>query len=109
MKWVEIPKEHLIEDGQIRLARVRGHSMNLLYRADKWIAFSSKCPHAGAPLSQGWCEDHFVICPYHRHKFDLETGKGAEGQGNFITIYPTKMESGIWFVALQESWWSKLF
>lgn len=30
------------------------------------------CPHRGARLSQGWCEDGNVVCPYHGWQFDGE-------------------------------------
>jgi nitrite reductase (NADH) small subunit/3-phenylpropionate/trans-cinnamate dioxygenase ferredoxin subunit len=31
--------------------------------------------HAGAPLKNGWCERGKVICPFHRHEFDLISGR----------------------------------
>lgn len=36
-----------------------------------------KCPHHGKKLSDGWCEDNKIVCPYHRFSFDLETGLGC--------------------------------
>lgn len=70
---------------------------------------SKRCPHAGADLSQGWCEDHKLVCPFHRHKFDLVSGRGDPGQGNYINSYATKLEGGQWYVGFPKSWWKNLF
>jgi phenylpropionate dioxygenase-like ring-hydroxylating dioxygenase large terminal subunit len=37
-------------------------------------ALPNACPHMGAMLSEGWCEDGKVVCPYHALAFD---GKGC--------------------------------
>jgi 3-phenylpropionate/trans-cinnamate dioxygenase ferredoxin subunit len=60
------------------------------------------CPHAGAGLSGGWCKDGKLVCPFHRYEYDLKTGRGAPGQGDYIDIYPTEArEDGI-YLGLRE-------
>lgn len=109
MAWVEIPAKYLkIKEG-IRRAEVPGLSFCLVYYCERWIAFSKKCPHAGAPLEQGWLENGYIVCPYHRQQFDLETGSGAIGQGNFITIYPTEEINGRWNIQIKKSFFKRLF
>lgn len=44
---------------------------------DEIVALHDRCPHAGKRLSDGWCEQGRVICPYHRYSFDLKTGMGS--------------------------------
>lgn len=81
----------------------------MVVRTDQVFVLSKRCPHAGADLSQGWCEEEKIVCPFHRHRFDLVTGKGDPGQGNYIQSYATKKENGQWYVGLPRSWWKKLF
>ena len=38
-------------------------------------AFYNRCPHQGLPMHQGSCENGSFVCPFHRHSFELSTGK----------------------------------
>ncbi len=70
---------------------------------DKYYAVQRSCPHAGADLSGGWCKEGKLICPYHRYSYNLETGKGSEGQGDYIDTFPVEVrEDGI-YIGLPES------
>ncbi|EFK56495.1 Rieske (2Fe-2S) protein [Sphingobacterium spiritivorum] len=109
MQWIEIPSQFLNKPEEIRLVKVPGLNFCLTKQDGAWVAFSEKCPHAGAPLSTGWCEEGRVICPYHRHAFSLKTGRGDPGQGNFVNLYPLKQDQGKWFVGIDKKWWQKLF
>lgn len=109
MAWVEISEKYMIADGGIRQVAVAGLTFCLVFHEGSWVAFSKKCPHAGAPLQQGWCSDGFVVCAYHRQKFDLKTGKGTTGQGNYITIYPLREIENKWYIDVKESFLRRLF
>lgn len=109
MAWVEIPAKYLIRKDEIQRAEVPGLSFCLVFQDERWVAFSKKCPHAGAPLDQGWIEGGAVICAYHRQRFDLNTGKGAVGQGNFITIYPTMQINDKWCIHVKPGFFKRLF
>ncbi|MFD2742938.1 MULTISPECIES: Rieske (2Fe-2S) protein [Sphingobacterium] len=84
---------------------IAGKKLCLVYQSGQPHIMSSKCPHAGADLSQGWCEEGKLICPFHRHAFDIRSGRGNPGQGNYIKTYPTKEENGIWYVGIVKPWW----
>lgn len=109
MAWIDIPEKYFIADGKIRKVSVPGLTFCLVFHEGEWVAFSKKCPHAGAPLDQGWCTDGFVVCGYHRQRFDLATGKGAEGQGNYITIYRLEQLEDKWRIQVKDSFFRKLF
>ncbi|MBE8720932.1 Rieske (2Fe-2S) protein [Sphingobacterium pedocola] len=109
MKWIEIPRHYLSKTSEIRLVELPEKSFCLVWNEDQWVAFSKKCPHAGASLENGWCEGKEVVCPYHRHRFNLIDGRGAIGQGNYIQIYPLKEVDDILYVGLKENIWSRIF
>lgn len=109
MKWVKIADEAIPETDGIRKTKVAGKRVCMIRQGGQLHATSARCPHAGADLSGGWCEEGRLICPYHRHAFSLETGRGDPGQGDYITIYPLQERDGEWLIGMKESWLSKLF
>jgi len=79
-----------------------------LTRTEKgYFAVEDKCPHAGARLGMGgYCENGLLVCPVHRYKYDVQTGKGK--QGDFINTYKTEMRSDGVYIALEKKWWQML-
>lgn len=107
-EWHLIPNM-TIKEWEKKKVKVAGKAICLLKLDGKLFAIGNRCPHAGADLSQGWCEGQKIVCPYHRHRFDLTTGKGDTGQGNFIPVYPTKIQDGQLYVGMEKPWWKTLF
>lgn len=70
----------------------------------KIFALSAKCPHAGGDLTQGWCKEGKLVCPVHRYTYSLETGKGSEGQNDYIDSYPVEVKDGEIFVGITPFW-----
>ena len=94
---------------RIRKIELGGKTICLIKQGNTLHATSARCPHAGADLSAGWCENGRLICPYHRHAFDLQSGRGDPGQGKFVTIYPVEKRESGWFIGIKKSWLKRLF
>lgn len=109
MKWIKIDENSLPIENGIRKVKIEGKNICLIRDQGKMYATGARCPHAGADLSGGWCEDGRLICPYHRHAFDLKSGRGDAGQGDYVTTYPLEQRAGHWFVGWKENWLSKWF
>ena len=43
-------------------------------------AHPTTCPHLGGPLGDGTVEDGVVTCPWHGYRFDVATGRSADGR-----------------------------
>jgi len=43
--------------------------------------FVPVCPHLGGPLEDAPVTDGCVTCPWHGYRFDLRTGRSADGRG----------------------------
>jgi len=85
--------------GQPSIRKVRAGSKQLCLVSDglNVYALASQCPHAGAELSGGWCQDGKLVCPFHRYSYDLSTGRGSAGQNDFVQTYLTeKRPDGIY-------------
>ena len=60
----------------VRTIEVNNKRICLARLNDGYFSIDDKCPHAGARLGMGTCDDHgHVICPVHRYRFDLKTGE----------------------------------
>jgi nitrite reductase (NADH) small subunit len=73
----------VFEIGARRLAVFRS-------RAGLVFATQADCPHRGGPLADGLVGGHTLICPLHSLKFDLTTGRSADGTCTLRT-YPTRL------------------
>lgn len=109
MKWVPLSESDIPQQPGIRKIKVEGRLLCVIRDGSHLRVTSSRCPHAGADLSQGWCAEGKLICPYHRHAFSLETGRGDPGQGNYIQVYPLEQRNGIWYVGIRTGWLKQLF
>lgn len=106
MKWFKLFAAGILTSPDfIKLVTVSGKKLCIVKEGQRIFAVQNKCPHAGADLSQGWCDKGNLVCPYHRHEFNLETGRGAPGQGDYINTYPVEIrEEGV-YVGIKEPWW----
>jgi nitrite reductase/ring-hydroxylating ferredoxin subunit len=97
MKWYKVPDFELTEKPFLQKIKVGGKNICIGSYEGELFAVSAYCPHAGGVLSGGWCKDGKIICPIHRYSYDLHTGKGSPGQGDYVDVYPIeKREDGVY-------------
>jgi len=74
------------------------------------FAFTYKCPHAGGILADGYIDaTGNVVCPMHRYKYNLETGRNVSGEGYYLKNWPVEIRTDGVFVGFEENHWFKLF
>ncbi|HEY0057077.1 MAG TPA: Rieske 2Fe-2S domain-containing protein [Pedobacter sp.] len=104
MKWHKIfEREILLRPDFIKQINVNGKKFCVVKLGQEVTVTQAYCPHAGAGLSGGTCKNGKLICPFHRYEYDLTTGRGAPGQGDYIEIYPTEIRSDGIYVAFPEA------
>lgn len=64
-------------------------------------ACSNRCPHAGAPLQNGFLNGTVVTCPWHGWRFDLAAGANAPKDG--VVRYRVTIENDDVVLHLPES------
>ena len=110
MIWVKVlSKQELIAPDFIKMVVAKGKKICLVKNDNVFYAVQHNCPHAGGILSGGWCKHGMLICPIHRYEYSLATGRGAQGQGDYIEVYPTLLKADGLYVGYKESWWKRLF
>jgi nitrite reductase/ring-hydroxylating ferredoxin subunit len=110
MIWVKVlSKQEAGRDDFVEMAKAEGKKICIVKHRGNFSAIQNTCPHAGGILSGGWCKEGKIICPIHRYEYDLITGRGAEGQGDYVDIYATELREDGLYVGFKQSWIKKLF
>ena len=83
--YVPVLDEAELSGGEMRRVEVDGAGV-LLSRSEKdgrVCAIAATCNHMGGPLEQGDREGDTVVCPWHKSRFDLCSGKALNGPAVF--------------------------
>ena len=104
MNWYQIPGIQLNGNPFIKRVKAGGKTLCLVGFENKIYALSAKCPHAGGDLTAGWCKEGKLICPIHRYSYSLETGKGSEGQNDYIESYLVEIRDNSIYVGISSFW-----
>lgn len=72
-------------------------------------ALADRCPHRGVPLSEGFVDDVAVTCGAHGLRFDLRTGKSAQGFRGTATPYSVAVRDGQISVSRVGRGWFRLW
>lgn len=106
LKWYKI--ENTLPEGDfVEQIKVNGEKVCVVREKGEFYVLQNTCPHAGGILSGGWCKNEYIVCPIHRWEYSLKTGRGAQGQGDYIHIYPVEHRSDGIYIGFKESWLSR--
>ncbi len=103
MKWFAVGKVDR-ENAYIKKVMAGGKKLCLVKYDHQYFALNAKCPHAGADLSSGWCNEGKIICPFHRYSYSLATGRGSEGQGDYVQTYPVEIRENSIYIGVPSFW-----
>lgn len=73
--WIELVKRGELADGTMKQVIVEKREILVARVGDRYYAADNRCPHMGAPLSDGTLEGTVVTCPRHGSRFDLINGQ----------------------------------
>lgn len=82
----------------VQRAEAEGRIYCVAHTQKGFFVLDDRCPHNGFSLSKGWCsDDHAVVCPLHRYRFDLKTGRAKSGIADYVRSYPCELrEDGLY-------------
>lgn len=112
ISWVllfssEASAKETIELNKIFSTQIGKHRICVVHTKDGFYAMNDKCPHNGASLSNGTCsDDGAIVCPVHRYRFDLKTGRAKSGLGDVAITYPIEVREDGVFIGFEEKVWS---
>lgn len=77
---------------------VDGKKVCIVRSKEQVFAFAPNCPHAGAPLCEGWLDPvGRIVCPLHKYRFDPANGRNTTGEGYKLFTYAVAIHNGdVW-------------
>ena len=94
-KWYKIANtqnELMLSNEGLTDVAVNGQRVAIGLYKNTLYGFSANCPHAGGKLSNGYLDAlGNIVCPLHRYKFSLKTGRNMSGEGYFLKTYPIEV------------------
>lgn len=88
------PLEQLPENEGF-LFRCGAHQIALFRSGETVSAIDNVCPHAGASLADGYCDEMVVACPWHAWEFEIQSGKCLSVAGMDVETYRVVIEEGV--------------
>ena len=80
--------------GQAAEVTVGGEPLALFNVGGTFHALTSRCPHRGGPLGQGFVDGSEVSCPWHNWTFDVTTGENAASSDMRVPCHEVRVEDG---------------
>lgn len=103
------PNELDFNDEGLAQVKAGGKLLCIARYKDLLYACAAKCPHAAAPLVNGYVNvQGDIVCPVHRYKFNLQSGKNTTGEGYHLRTYPVEEREDGWYVGIEKSGWPGL-
>jgi 3-phenylpropionate/trans-cinnamate dioxygenase ferredoxin subunit len=100
-KWIRIAgtaSELQFGANQIALAELEGRPICIGRYKEKLFAFAHKCPHASGLFAEGFIDAlGNVVCPLHRYRFNMASGRNVSGEGYYLKHWPVEeREDGVY-------------
>jgi nitrite reductase (NADH) small subunit len=89
-----------LREGQGVTVFAAGRNVALFKIGDEVHALDGICPHKGAPLGEGWCEEGVVACPMHGWRFEIRTGNCLDAPERPAKVIPSRINGDMVEVAL---------
>ena len=90
-------------DAGLAELEISGKKICISLNQDQLFACTAKCPHAGGRLADGFIDAMGnIVCPVHRYKFNLQTGRNSSGEGYYLTTFPVQVRPDGVFVGFEE-------
>ena len=95
---VAVADDSALKEGDTLRVELDGVVMAVARTKDGVFAFQEFCTHRYAPLSEGALRGCEIVCPWHNSRFDLRSGKVAQGPATveLRTFRAVSREGKIW-------------
>lgn len=97
MKKIKLSPAHIPEEGKAKSIFVEQREFCIVKKDGHLFVIDDECPHAGASLGMGKCQNEWIVCPKHDIRFNYKTGKGQTDKFE-VKSYTVIQELGHYFI-----------
>lgn len=95
--WTPICEADRVCEGKALGVEIDGHRLAVFNDGGRFHVLAARCPHSHGPMDRGWIEEHEAVCPLHRWRFRLDTGRCTSVRGYELYRFPTELREGrVW-------------
>lgn len=87
-----------IAEGRAKGVEIDGLRIAVFRHEEGVFALLGRCPHANGPMSLGWIEEGEAVCPLHRWRFKLATGRCTTVRGESLHRFDCEVRDGVIWV-----------
>lgn len=94
--WLDVcAADDLVPGSLVRVPLPGGSAAVVARVQDEFFAVGAECTHRQLPLDDGRIVGEDLVCPWHRGRFSLRTGKArALPAGAPLPVYRVRLEAG---------------
>lgn len=89
-----------VPEGRGLSLEIEGLKLAIFHDRGTFHAMLGRCPHANGDMGRGWIEDGEAVCPLHRWRFKLTTGRCTNMRGQSLHRFPCEVRAGQVWVAV---------
>jgi nitrite reductase/ring-hydroxylating ferredoxin subunit len=98
--WVEITALYRVPESGVLNVKVEGISLILNRQGANVTCYRNACTHLEYPIDMGKVSNGIITCPFHKFRYELESGKCLNALGDSLESFPVKIEGDRVFVEI---------
>jgi len=96
-QYVRVCHEADVVEGRGLPLDVDGLRLAVFNDGGTYHALLGRCPHANGPMGRGWIEEGEAVCPLHRWRFKLSSGRCTTDSNYALHKFRCEVRDGeIW-------------
>jgi len=96
--YIQVARSEQVKERFAISVTVENKKIAIFRNNGQLYALRDSCPHQGAPISDGYVDEGFAVCPHHGWKFKLEDGSFSHNDLIKVPTYPVKEMDGLIFL-----------
>jgi nitrite reductase (NADH) small subunit len=98
--FVAVCRLEEVPEGRGLSAEVDGLRIAVFKDGGQVFALSGRCPHENGSMGHGWVEEGEAVCPLHRWRFRLASGRCTTVRGASLHRFACEVREGQVWVAV---------